>query len=37
MGLPDYTTNNELMELPINNWHTQRTAIPKIELIEKAE
>jgi hypothetical protein len=37
MGLPDYTTNNELMELPINNWHTQRTAIPEIELIEKAK
>jgi hypothetical protein len=37
MGLPDYTTNNELMELPINNWHTQRTAIPEIKLIEKAK
>jgi len=35
--LPDYTPGNDLMKLAINNWHTQPTEIPKIELIEKAK
>jgi len=37
MGLPDYTSHNELILLPINNWHTYKIEIPKIELIEKAK
>ncbi|MDR0573866.1 MAG: hypothetical protein LBG96_07555 [Tannerella sp.] len=37
MGLPDYLPDNELMKMPINNWHTQKTEIPVIELIEKAK
>jgi len=37
MGLPDYIAGNELMQLPINNWHTQKMEVPYIILIEKAK
>jgi hypothetical protein len=37
MGLPGYLPDNELMRLPINNWHTQKTEIPVIELIKSAK
>ncbi len=37
MGLPGYTPGNELMKLPINNWHTQKTSVPHIALIEKVK
>jgi hypothetical protein len=37
MGLPDYLPDNELMKMPINNWHTQKTEIPVIGLIESAK
>ena len=37
IGLPDYTPDNELMNMPINNWHTQQTEIPRIEIIERAK
>jgi hypothetical protein len=37
LGLPNYVADNELMKMPINNWHTQKTEIPQIELIEKAK
>jgi hypothetical protein len=37
LGLPDYTPDHELMKLPVNNWHTQKTEIPKVELVERAK
>ena len=37
MGLPEYQAKHPLMELAINNWHTQQTTIPKIELVDKAK
>ena len=37
MGFLDYIPDNELMNLPINNWHTKKIGIPDIELIKKAK
>jgi hypothetical protein len=37
MELPDYLPDNELMKLPVNNWYTQKTEIPVIELIKSAK
>lgn len=37
IGLPDYVSDNELMKLSINNWHTQSINMPKIKLIEDAK
>jgi hypothetical protein len=36
-SLPDYIPGNDLMRLPINDWHIKLAEIPKIELIEKAK
>ena len=37
MGLPEYTPNNELMKLSINNWRTIKSEVPVIGLIDNAK
>lgn len=37
LQLSDYQPDNDLMRLPINDYRTQHTDIPKIDLIEKAK
>ena len=37
MGLTEYFAENDLLKMPINNWHTQQVAIPIIELVEHAK
>lgn len=37
IGLPDYSSDNELIKMPINNWNTQNIKVPQIELIQKAK
>lgn len=37
MGLTEYFAENDLLKMPINNWHTQQVAIPVIELVEHAK
>ena len=37
MGLAEYIADNDLMKMPINNWHTQLVAVPVIGLVEQAK
>ena len=37
MGLAEYIADNDLMKMPINNWHTQQVAVPVIGLVEQAK
>lgn len=37
MGLAEYIADNELLKMPINNWHTQQVAVPVIGLVEQAK
>ena len=37
MGRKEYFADNDLLKMPINNWHTQQVAIPVIELVEHAK
>ncbi len=35
--LIDYTADNDLMKMSVNQWYTQQIPIPKVPLIEKAK
>ncbi|AKU70487.1 hypothetical protein [Prevotella fusca] len=37
MGLTEYIADNDLMKMPINNWHTQQVVVPVIGLVEQAK
>lgn len=37
MGLAEYAGDNALINLSVNNWHTQEVEIPTIELVNQAK